>query len=107
MPNDSMPPDSPKVDPAEEPRRTLTGQIAPFGTQPWWSSPQVKWGLTVTIGGTAMFTHSWFGWPPALSDEKVAGLAALVTAGGGAYWLYKRIKYGNDPNSPAKKITLL
>lgn len=79
---------------------------------PWYKSSQALGALAGIAAGIVALSHFcclYFGWcilEKISEAEWALALGALASIATSAYWLWKRIKAGNDPANPAPKLTL-
>lgn len=74
-------------------------------TIPWYKSPNVLVAIGGIAAGVVAFCSAFHIPFPFTQEELSKGFFAVISIGSGVWFLWKRIKYGNDPNSPARRLT--
>jgi hypothetical protein len=102
---------NPKADPLpiktivtpESPGRPSQSVIIP--SIPWYKSPNVLVAIGGIAAGVVAFCKAFHIPFPFTEAELGMGVAAIISIGSSGWFLYKRIRYGLDPNSPARRLT--
>lgn len=84
-------------------RVTRAAEIVP--SIPWWKSPQILVSIGGIAGGVVAFCHAFHIPMPFSQIELSEGIAACLSIGASAYFLYRRVKTGLDPENPNPRLT--
>lgn len=60
--------------------------------------------IAVMVGGIVAFCHAFNIRLPFGEFELTQGITAAVTVVGAGYFIFRRIKFGNDPENPAPPV---